>query len=117
MIETRCGVQLSCAKPPGSFERWMYAQRSSMRVVRRHCPEIGTVSTPKVLAPWLRKTLLLQPVPQVFDKSIQITIVWCQAGEVLSIFEGCTDVARVTVECYKGKQGVAIIRMPGDAVL
>jgi hypothetical protein len=63
------------------------------------------------------KTLLLQPAPKVFDESIQVTIVWCQAGKLLSVFEGCTDVARVTVEGYKGKQGVAIIRMPGDAVL
>jgi hypothetical protein len=49
--------------------------------------------------------------PKVLDEACKLAIVWCKPHQLLSVFEGSSQVSRITAEGYERQQDVAIIRM------
>src|SRR6266436_5054319 len=54
---------------------------------------------------------------KLLDESCHIPVIWCGPGQPLGVFERSFDVAGITAESDKRQQGIAIIRMPLQALL
>jgi hypothetical protein len=70
------------------------------------CPSTGSNSV-----------LLFQTAAKISDKAGQITVIWCRAKELLTVFESRTNITGITIEGQKSEQGVTIVRVPDQTLL